>query len=93
MDFSPRKSNPTKALAQQVVHIGNMLSTYTREVVEKDLSSPPISEAVRIGVVKKDELGEESTVPQIRFLDISYRQQAENCVRKSKRIREGDSEC
>lgn len=41
-------------LAQKIASIGNMLNTYPREVIEKDLSSPILSLAVRKGLVDKN---------------------------------------
>lgn len=40
-------------LAQKVASIGNMLNTYPREIIEKDLSSPILSLAVRKGLIEK----------------------------------------
>ncbi len=39
---------------QDYIHIGNMLSTYSREVEELDVSSPIISLALRKGIIEKD---------------------------------------
>jgi hypothetical protein len=40
--------------AQKIAHIGNMLNTYPREILEKDLSSPIISLAIRKNIIDKN---------------------------------------
>jgi hypothetical protein len=70
-------------LAQRVAHIGNILNTYPREVVEKDLSCPLISIAVRKGLIKKDEIHDESILPKISMLESAFRKQAETYIRRA----------
>lgn len=50
------KLRPILFWVQDFIHIGNMLSTYPREVEELDLSSPIISLALRKDLVKKNTL-------------------------------------
>jgi hypothetical protein len=50
------KLRPILYWVQDFIHIGNMLSTYPREVEELDLSSPIISLALRKNLIKKNTL-------------------------------------
>ena len=58
-------------LVQEFIHLGNMLSTYTREVEELDVSSPIISLALRRGIIERKilttdpEFALESLIPLI----------------------------
>ncbi len=69
-------------LAQKVAHIANMLGTYPREVLEKDMSSPIISLAVRKGIITKDELGDRAVLQKLRQLEWIFRSRALSYVEK-----------
>ena len=61
-------------LAQKIVHYGNMLSTYPREIKEKDFSSPIISYAVRNGLVKQGNMPSEKILREVEkiFIDEAH---------------------
>jgi len=63
-------------LAQKVAHIANVLGTYPREVLEKDMSSPIISLAIRKGIISKEELGDRATLQKLKQLEWIYRSKA-----------------
>ncbi len=69
-------------LAQKVAHIANMLGTYPREVLERDLSSPIISLAVRKGIITKDELGGRDVIQKLKQLEWIFRSRALSYVQK-----------
>src|SRR5437773_12485412 len=48
------------SLAQKIAHIANLLTTYPSELVERDVSSPIISLAMRKGLIRKEELGDKA---------------------------------
>jgi len=41
---------------QDICHVGNVLSTYKREIKEKDFSSPMIAKGLLSGLIKRDEV-------------------------------------
>jgi hypothetical protein len=63
-------------LAEKVAHIGNMLVTYPRELVERDLSCPLISLAINRGVIKREDLGDPTVLPRLRVLEPIFRRRA-----------------
>jgi hypothetical protein len=69
-------------LAQKIAHIANMLGTYPREVLEKDMSSPIISLAVRKGIITKDELGDRAVIQKLKQLEWIFRSKALSYVQK-----------
>ncbi len=69
-------------LAQKIVHIANMLGTYPREVLERDMSSPIISLAFRKGIITKDELGDRGVIPKLKHLEWIFRSKALSYVHK-----------
>ena len=69
-------------LAQKVAHIANVLGTYPREVLEKDMSSPIISLAIRKGIISKDELGDRAVLQKLKQLEWIYRSKALSYVEK-----------
>ncbi len=69
-------------LAQKVAHVGNMLTTYPSEVVERDVSSPIISLALRKGIIREDELGDKAAVPKVAKLEWVYKNKAYTYVKK-----------
>ena len=69
-------------LAQKVAHIANMLSTYPREVLEKDMSSPIISLAVRKRIITKEDLGGRDVIEKLKPLEWIFRSRAISHVQK-----------
>ena len=69
-------------LAQKVAHLGNVLGTYPREVLEKDMSSPIISLAVRKGIITKAELGDRAVLGKLKHLEWVFRSKALSYVEK-----------
>jgi len=69
-------------LAQKVAQVGNMLTTYPSEVLECDVSSPIISLALRKGVIRKDELGDQSIIPKLNKLEWVFKSRAHSYIRK-----------
>ena len=83
--FDMRELGPMRTvacLAQKVAHVGNMLTTYPSEVVERDVSSPIISLALRKGIIRKDELGEKAAVPKVSKLEWVYKNKAYTYIRR-----------
>jgi len=77
-DFNLKELNHMRTLfhlAQEICHIGNMLSTYPREIQEKDFSSPIISLAIRKCLLKRDEIPDEKV---LKNLEDFYKNKAEN---------------
>jgi hypothetical protein len=72
-------------MAQRVAHIGNLLNTYPREVLEKDLSCPLISLALRKGLITKEDLNDELILPKISVLESTFREEAEKYIRRAAR--------
>jgi len=79
---------------QDYIHIGNMLSTYTREVEELDVSSPIISLALRRGLIERNllttdpEYALESLIP---LIPIYQKRMKENLSSINKYINEINS--
>jgi hypothetical protein len=71
-------------LAQKIAHIGNMLNTYPREVLENDFSCPLISLALRRGLIKKEEMKDESILPKMKKLEPIFKKEAEFYIKKVK---------
>ena len=69
-------------LAQKVAHVGNMLTTYPSEIVERDVSSPIISLALRKGIIRKDELGDKAAIPKVSKLEWIFTNKAYSYVKK-----------
>ena len=69
-------------LAQKVAHVGNMLTTYPSEIVERDVSSPIISLALRKGIIRADELGDKAAIPKVSKLEWVYKNKAYSYIRK-----------
>jgi hypothetical protein len=69
-------------LAQRVAHIANVLGTYPREALERDLSCPMISLAVRKGVIREDELGHKEVMRKLVGLEWVFRKRAEYYVQR-----------
>src|SRR5207247_4369683 len=69
-------------LAQKVAHVGNMLTTYPSEIVERDVSSPIISLALRKGIIRKDELGDKAAVPKVGKLEWVFKNKAYSYIKK-----------
>ena len=69
-------------LAQKVAHVANMLTTYPSEIVERDVSSPIISLALRKGVIRKEELGDRATIPKVSKLEWVFKSKAYTYIRK-----------
>jgi len=83
--FDMRELGPMRTvacLAQKVAHVGNMLTTYPSEVVERDVSSPIISLALRKGVIREDELGDKAAVPKVAKLEWVYKNKAYSYIKK-----------
>ncbi len=69
-------------LAQKIAHVANLLGTYPREVLERDLSSPIISLAIRKGIITKDELGDRNVIHKLKQLEWIFRSRALSYVQK-----------
>jgi hypothetical protein len=69
-------------LAQKVAHIGNMLTTYASEVVERDVSCPIISLALRKRLIREDELGDKAAIPKVSKLEWVYKNKAYSYIKK-----------
>lgn len=69
-------------LAQKVAHVANMLTTYPSEIMERDVSSPIISLALRKGVIRKDELGDASALPKVSKMEWVFKSKAYIYIRK-----------
>jgi len=69
-------------LAQKVAHIANTLGTYPREVLEKDMSSPIISLAMRKGIITKSELGDRTVLQKLKHLEWVFRSRAFSYLEK-----------
>jgi hypothetical protein len=69
-------------LAQKIAHVGNMLTTYPSEVLERDMSSPIISLALRKGLIREDELGYEAAIPKVSRLEWVYKNKAYSYIKK-----------
>src|SRR5260370_17170231 len=69
-------------LAQKIAHVGNMLTTYPSEVVERDVSSPIISLALRKGVIREDELADKASIPKVGKLEWVYKNKAYSYIKK-----------
>lgn len=69
-------------LAQKVAHVGNMLTTYPSEVLERDVSSPIISLALRKGIIRPDELGDKAAIPKVSKLEWVYKNKAYSYIKK-----------
>ncbi len=69
-------------LAQKVAHVGNMLTTYPSEIVERDVSSPIISLALRKGLIREDELGDKAAIPKVSKLEWVYKNKAYSYIKK-----------
>jgi len=51
-----KKLRPILQCVQDVAHVGNMLNTYPKEILEMDLSSPIISLGLREGLIKRSDV-------------------------------------
>lgn len=69
-------------LAQKVAHVANMLTTYPSEIVERDISSPIVSLALRKGVIRRDELGDKATIPKVSKLEWVFKSKAYTYIRR-----------
>ncbi len=69
-------------LAQKIAHVANVLGTYPREVLERDLSSPIISLAIRKGIITKDELGDRGVIQRLKQLEWIFRSKALSYVQR-----------
>jgi hypothetical protein len=69
-------------LAQKVAHVGNMLTTYPNEVLERDVSSPIISLALRKGLIQVDELGDKAAIPKVSKLEWVYKNKAYSYIKR-----------
>ncbi|HYU55502.1 MAG TPA: hypothetical protein VEL71_04710 [Candidatus Dormibacteraeota bacterium] len=83
--FDMRELGPMRTvacLAQKIAHVGNMLTTYPSEVVERDVSSPIISLALRKGIIREDELGDKAAVPKVSKLEWVFKNKAYSYIKK-----------
>ncbi len=69
-------------LAQKVAHVGNLLTTYPSELIERDVSSPIISLALRKGLIRKEELGDKSVLPRVSKLEWIFKNKAYTYIRR-----------
>jgi hypothetical protein len=69
-------------LAQKIAHVGNLLTTYPSELVERDISSPIISLALRKGLIRKDELGDPANLTKVSKLEWIFKNKAYTYIRK-----------
>ena len=69
-------------LAQRIAHVANMLTTYPSEILERDISCPIISLAIRNGLIRRDELGDKAVLPKIAKLEWIFKNKAYTYIRK-----------
>jgi hypothetical protein len=69
-------------LAQKVAHVANMLTTYPSELVERDVSSPIISLALRKGLIRKEDLGDEAVLPKVDKLEWVFKSKAYSYIKR-----------
>jgi hypothetical protein len=79
-ELSPMRT--VACLAQKVAHVGNMLTTYPSELVERDVSCPIISLALRKGLIREDELGDKAAIPKVSKLEWVYKNKAYSYIKK-----------
>ncbi len=70
------------SLAQKIAHIANLLTTYPSELVERDVSSPIISLAMRKGLIRKEELGDKAVLPRLGKLEWIFKNKAYTYIRR-----------
>ena len=70
------------SLAQKIAHIANLLTTYPSELVERDVSSPIISLAMRKGLIRKEELGDKAVLPRLSKLEWIFKNKAYTYIRR-----------
>jgi len=69
-------------LAQKIAHVGNLLTTYPSELVEKDVSSPIIALALRKGLIRREELGDPAVLPKVSKLEWVFKNKAYTYIRR-----------
>ncbi|MBO0887994.1 hypothetical protein J2P12_02730 [Candidatus Bathyarchaeota archaeon] len=83
--FDMKELGPMRSvacLAQKIAHVGNLLTTYPNELLEKDVSSPIISLALRKGLIRKEELGDPTALPKVSKLEWVFKNKAYTYIRR-----------
>ena len=83
--FDMKELGPMRSvacLAQKVAHVGNLLTTYPNELMERDVSSPIISLALRKGLIRREELGDKAALPKVSKLEWVFKNKAYCYIRK-----------
>src|SRR5437667_290383 len=79
-DQSPTRT--IECMEQKTAPVGHMRTTYPSEVVERDVSSPIISLALRKGIIREDELGDKAAVPKVSKLEWVFKNKAYSYIKK-----------
>lgn len=79
-----RKIRPILYWVQDIVHIGNVVSTYSREVRERDFSSPIISLGLRKKLVTKKDIinNPDDSIEKLKSLIPNFKERAKDDFRK-----------
>ena len=80
------KFRPLAYWIQDICHIGNVISTYIREIEEMDFSSPIISLGLTEGLITKTDVRKnpDKTLKKLNSLIIKFKTRAENDFNKIK---------
>lgn len=78
------KLRPILHWVQDICHIGNIISTYHREVFEADFSSPIISMAINDDIVSREDIikNPKKALEEIKFIEPYYKTRAEEDFQK-----------
>ena len=78
------KLRPVFYHMQKICHIGNMLNTYPREIIEKDFSSPIISLGIRKGLITKKDVIEnpENALKKLKKLEVYFKKEVRKHLRE-----------
>jgi len=79
-----KKLRPILHYVQNIVHIGNLMNTYAREVEEVDFSSPMLSLAISEGLIDKQTVvnDPEYTIEKLGYLIPYFKGKVENDFQK-----------
>jgi len=83
-----KKIRPILYWVEDIVHIGNLMNTYAREVEEADFSSPMISLALDRGIVDKEIIinNPEEAIKKISILVPYFKERVENNFKKIEEV-------
>ena len=79
-----KKIRPVFHHIQDIMHIGNILNTFPREIEELDFSSPIISMGINDGVIKKEDIikNPKRALKELSYLIPYYKQRVEDNFEK-----------